>query len=203
MALERHVLFQRDNLPKGWKMGESANREEKLIFFLAMPMKNVKKLNSVFEAVSDPNGPQYGAYLSSKEVRELTATPVSTVQKVLKFLKNCTCENLGDSLRCQASVQTIEHLFKTQMKVFTHAASKTRAVRHFGSFSIPRALKPHVEFVSGLGYLIAPKAKAASQRVGAGDYYVTPETLRNLYNIGVSGSKATSQGVAEFSGNFN
>jgi len=209
-AFARTVLYQRSSVPAEWTVGARAPADATLEFTVALKQQNLDELDRLFWDLSDPNSVNYGKYLTSEQVRALTAATPDAVSSTLTFLADggCKCQDLKDALACEGSVASLESLFATSFHVMTHTSGRT-IVRHMGGLSIPDSLAAHVEFVSGLGMFPVPKLGKEPKPVPeAGnydddpffaDYHVVPETIEQFYSLQTAvGSPASTQGVGEF-----
>ena len=130
---------------------------------------------------------------------------------------NATCISNGASLKCTSQIPTAEAMFQTEFHAFTHKTTKTKVINHIGTLSLPSEISKDIDFVSGLGQFMASSKQnhissivstAPTSNCGGSmgqNCFVTPETMRTLYNISddTLGSSSTSVGVAEFGGNYN
>ena len=214
-------------VPPAWARGSRAKPDAPVTFRVALAGANTG-VEDALARVSDPLSPAYGHYLTPAELRARFAAPTAVQARAEDFFARhgVACGNLGGAaLACQGSAAALEDAFQTEFYQFTHRASGKTVVRHTGTLSLPRPVANAVDFVSGLGQFMhfpgqriryggttasAAAATAADGTTCGGshgqDCYVTPYTLRQLYNVSdavATGSPKTSVGVAEFSGNFD
>ena len=222
----RHVLFTRDRAPEGWVQGPRATQEESptMTFYVALAAANKNVVGKLLNEVANVDHKNYANYMSPMELREFSQAPIPLQRRVQDYFEGfhsaIACANTnGASLKCTCTdILALEKLFETTFHTFTHTETSLTVVRHVGALSVPTSLKGDVLSVTGLGSFLvfsrrkqhavdgAVASKAGASCAGGTGCYVLPETLRNLYNVSDAqavGGGASSQGVAEFAGNFN
>jgi subtilase family serine protease len=110
-----------------------------------------------------------------------------------------------DVVIARGSVAQVEAALRTKLELWEHESGRVRRIRTL-RWSLPAALTPHVELLSGLSEFWLPKKKAKripavpGNSVKAG--YVIPDTVRRLYGMPKDNfrdvSKASSICLAEF-----
>ncbi|XP_048215399.1 tripeptidyl-peptidase 1 [Perognathus longimembris pacificus] len=204
---------QRLTLPPGWASLGRVDPEEELSLTFALKQQNLERLSELVQAVSDPNSPQYGKYLTLEDVAELVRPSLLTLLTVQKWLlaagaQNCHSVTTRDFLTCSLSVRQAELLLPgAEFHRFVGGHAETRVIRSLHSYQLPQALAPHVDFVGGLHRF--PPTSSLRQRPGpqvAGTVGmhlgVTPSVIRQRYNLTEkdvgSGSTNNSQACAQF-----
>ena len=192
---------------------------EIVTFHVALTGAN-KNVEDILQAVSDPRSQQYGKYYTIQQLQNTFQAPTDIQMRVESFFanNNATCISNGASLKCTTQIPTAEALFQTEFHAFTHKTTKTKVINHIGTLSLPSEISKDIDFVSGLGQFMAsskhnhissitaPTLPTSNCGGSVGqNCFVTPETMRTLYNISddTLGSSSTSVGVAEFGGNYN
>jgi tripeptidyl-peptidase-1 len=183
-----------------WEKVSRAAKTETVDFVAALPMSNVDRLQSIFEAVSDPKNAKYGQWMSKAEINELTATPGWVANSVLSWLESAgnSCTRRSDSIKCRGTVSSIEAMLSTRMHTYQHKKSGDRVHQVDSTYSFPEEMNGKIEFISGLnGFPVEHLGRA--RKLEAGEQYTVPETLVNMYSLsGASGSSSTTQAAAEF-----
>ena len=227
-AGDRHVLSTRTQTPEGWRRLDAVPANQHVGFTVALPQKNLEKLSEFLNAVSDPRSMRYGQYATAEEIQALTSPSAGVAERVQKALSPASCTSMGDFLKCSATAAQVCQIFGSNgnnssgsdgyldltLNTFVHEETGVRRTGVLGSISVPVSIRNQVSFVAGLSNFVEPKRRSkvheaagtvSTQR--SGDLYVTPETLRNLYNVSDSvapGSEASIQASAEFGPeNFN
>jgi hypothetical protein len=152
---------------------------------------------------SDPDSPRYGEYLSAKETQELTAVPGLSKRIVSLLELESFCQSLGDSLLCAAPISKITACFHTSFHVFRHESGK-QTIRQVGEMSVLSQAAESISFVTGLStFFSLSRGRTVNEKgQGAGKPIITPNTLRELYNVSESelpaNTPSTIVAVAEF-----
>lgn len=193
----RHVLNFETTVPADWSVVGPAAKSAIIPFYVALTQENVNILSDIFESVSNPQSLQYGEYMSRSDILKLVAPTPARANRVSEYLSNMKCENMGDALRCEASVAAIETAFETSLMVVTHTPSGLHLIRQIGNLSIPVSLAADVQFLSPLSQFAAPHRRPRASPSNA-DFFIVPETLTRMYNISENGDVRSTQGVAEF-----
>ena len=200
------------NLKVGWVQGARAPAAAKLQLHLLLKQENVQALERKLLDVSDPQSRHYGKHLSNEAVHALVAPSASTVGAVRSYLAEfgVTSANVtmnGDIVKIASiPVATAERLLGCEYYHYHHETGVTTL--RTPSYSLPRAVRPHVAAVSPT-VMLPPTAKAIRNFPNTlsddPDALVnTPKTLRKLYGVGEVQGKASAnkQAVTGFIGQF-
>lgn len=136
--------------------------------------------NLVLTQLSNISHPNYGLYLTQKEIDEMTRTSPEDVQKVKMFLTShnvTNCEFRSDSVKCVAPAKTFSKItkFPKQILFAEHHVTHSKHILKFAHYS---QHKKHTKFV-------------------------TREVLMRVYNItgnGYVNNSRISTGAMEFGG---
>lgn len=80
--LERLVM----PLKEGWSLAGDADSQALLSLTFAVKLRNVDKVQQLFEQVSDPKHAKYGAYESREWLNELTKPSDASIKAVQQFI---------------------------------------------------------------------------------------------------------------------
>jgi subtilase family serine protease len=146
-----------------------------------MALKNMAGLKSFVAEVSNPNGREYGQYLSTEQFASSyapAAADVAAVQKLLEQagMKNVTVGPQGVYVSATATVAQLRTAFKVSQNLYAYHGFTLRANKE--APTIPASLGGKIVYIGGLddttmmrkpfhhsitqGDLVAPKAEAAA-----------------------------------------
>jgi hypothetical protein len=94
-------------------------------FTVLLQQRNLDELNKLSQAVSDPNSPQYGKFLTPQQIADMTQPTKADQDRAVQWLKDALkltdaqIENTGDSIKIRdASVSNVQQAFQCQMHAF-------------------------------------------------------------------------------------
>eukprot|EP01117_Protostelium_nocturnum_P012008 TRINITY_DN4397_c0_g1_i3.p1 TRINITY_DN4397_c0_g1~~TRINITY_DN4397_c0_g1_i3.p1 ORF type:complete len:152 (-),score=51.59 TRINITY_DN4397_c0_g1_i3:51-506(-) len=119
--------------------------------------QNKDELSRKFEAVSDPNSPEYGQFMTKEQVDALVATDGKIMDSIEEWLNpfkdQIEVTKRADSLTVTATLETLSKIFDTQFKIYKHSPSGKKYTRIAGQAKIPSNLKGGIDMVGGLSDL--------------------------------------------------
>ncbi|NXF12553.1 TPP1 peptidase, partial [Smithornis capensis] len=161
----------------------------------ALRQRGTARLARLVEAVSDPQSPQYGQYLSLEQVRDLVQPSPATLMTVLKWLQghgveDCQSVTTLDFLECQLPASMAERLLPGA-EFHRYVQGQRSLVRSPLPYTVPVELVEHLDFVGGMHRfpvehmaISRAKARKESGSVRASFHLgVTPAILRQRYNM--------------------
>eukprot|EP00164_Ancoracysta_twista_P002173 GFYU01002869.1.p1 GENE.GFYU01002869.1~~GFYU01002869.1.p1 ORF type:complete len:645 (+),score=223.97 GFYU01002869.1:133-2067(+) len=200
-------------IPPQWSMGARADPSTQHTIVLALKQSN--SLDSACSQVSDPKSASYGQYLTNDQITALVANEAA-VEATTNWVEShgVTTYKVNknrDFVTVTAPVSTIEAMLQTSFFSFSHPTGK-QAVRA-RRYAVPAELAEHIAFIGGttrfpqhddIPTVTMPATEARRKlQGGASEPQVTPQFLRDFYNIKYSGDAVnpkSSQAVAEFPG---
>jgi subtilase family serine protease len=169
----------------GWvknaTLKSSASAETSVTVSVNMTLKNVAGLKSFVAEVSNPNGREYGQYLSTEQFAARyapAAADVAAVEKLLEQagMKNVTAGPHGVYVSATATVAQLRTAFKVSQNLYAYQGLTLRANKE--APTIPASLAGKIVYIGGLddtammrkpfhrsisqGDLVAPKSAAAA-----------------------------------------
>nr|DBA32340.1 TPA: hypothetical protein GDO54_000140 [Pyxicephalus adspersus] len=110
-----NALAEGRSVPHGWTETDRLSGDESVILTFALKQQNVDKLEKLLGAVSNPDSPQYGHYLSLEDLRALLQPSLDTLRTVRTWLEKhgvqqCDSVQTRDFLQCEMPVSTAEVL---------------------------------------------------------------------------------------------
>ena len=194
---------------KGWTVTRRAPKSAPLRLTVALKQSNVEKLTALLHAVSDPESPAYGEFLSRDEVNDLTAPSADTKEAVRAWLGEAAVDATpnGDFVTLDTTVGEAERLLAAQYWTFTHTSSGRTVSRLAAgvTYTLPEGVASAIDFVAPTTTFppVTAKPVASALRAHAGvKPVITPPKLRALANLSATdvgvGAKGIKQGVASF-----
>jgi len=184
-------------------------------FSAAMPIKNQATLEAKLLDISNPTSPNFGQWMTRDEVNALIEPSAGDRADVRKWVTStgAKCVDMPSSLKCVASVSSVNKLLKTKLSAFQQKTQNNKVVHRLHPESTytswPNSLDDKLLFLTNLADFPTVKRRngAIKQiemvdgKVQATDYAVVLETLTDFYQLkGVKGAKVSSTAPAEFQG---
>lgn len=201
----RKVISSRSVFPKAWNQVSRADGHHNVEFTVGVKQTNLHQLEERFWSVSDPSSPEWQNFMALDEIDSLIAPKSDDKEAVrswLSELPGAVVTDRGDSFKVRAAVKGVEHLFDTELHLFSHDYGHLIA-RAVGDVSIPAQVSEAIDIVSGLTDfpMRGPKNlhRDTIAQSAAAAPVVIPESLKGMYSV-PAGLAATgvSQSVAEF-----
>lgn len=184
------------------------DRSEKVEVTFAIKQTGLERLEQMLMDVSSPRSPNYGNYMTFKEIAEVVYAREESVAAVLQMLKSAGVDEGAVSFTpakeyatVKIPVSAVEELFKAEMKIFEREGKQlTRSKK----FNMPESIRDHVDFVSGVDHFPPASVVGLNQSsIPQGSEYVqfvNPEVIDMEYNIDgyVATNRKTTQAIASF-----
>ncbi len=168
--------------------------------YIALPQQNTHVLQELLDDVSDINSPNYGHYLTAKEIANIVSAPKEDRAKVIDFLlfEGMEVIDFGDSLKVTGTQEKINQLFQNNGQTYT----------------VPEQIQDHVVFIEGLIKKVYPRNSKMTQDPNASNAasesskysnpasgYAAREVVERVYSIDLNSSNITSIAAIEYQGN--
>jgi tripeptidyl-peptidase-1 len=183
-------------LPRDWKRVAShqgeMNLNEVQKMHIGLKRNNMKQLDSIFWDVSNPESENYGEHLKHEQMRDLISVGPAGLAKVTAWLKENGIEEYTvarheDAIAFDLTAEKVQKLLKVQFKTYQNTVNKRRVNRAVSKVTIPDALAPFVETVSGhRGFpfvLNKEKKNVMTKNLGSESQNITPKLLYKMYNV--------------------
>ncbi|XP_053791774.1 tripeptidyl-peptidase 1 [Vidua chalybeata] len=182
LELERDQPFR---VPPGWAHAGRVDPGHPVQLTFALRQRGTARLTRLVEAVSDPQSPRYGQYLSLEQVRDLVQPSPATLMTVLKWLQghgveDCWSVTTLDFLECHLPASTAERLLPGA-EFHRYVQGQLSLVRSPLPYTVPAELAKHLDFVGGMHRF--PTERKAVSRAGARK---DPQLARALFHLGVT-----------------
>jgi tripeptidyl-peptidase-1 len=140
-------------VPAGWSLSSAPDNDTQIVLQVALAQQNIDQLESRLSSVSTPGSSSYGQYLDLGDINALFSPSDASKNAVTAWLNSSginTYTAQGDSVWLKASVAQANSLLGTTFNTYTDAQgmSKIRTTQ----YSIPQALKAHIDLVSPTTY---------------------------------------------------
>ncbi|KAA1474733.1 family S53 protease [Dentipellis sp. KUC8613] len=192
-ARTRHLMHRRDNPPGSFVNEGPAPADQVFNLQFALVQHDFATLEKKLYAGSTPGSPEYGQYLTKKQVEALVAPAPESVSALDSWLSshNLSSQQLspsGDVRGVNLTVAQANELLSANYSTFVNQAANLTAVRTL-SYSIPNDLLAHVTTVyPTTTFPVPPSGPARSWLPSnqSGDNCVnsfTPACIRQLYGL--------------------
>jgi len=187
-------------LPKKWTFSSECNDDTSITLTLAIKQENVDELHDELLKVSDPRSESYGKHWTFEKVHEFLQPSKESKNRIISWLKSNGIEESsvkeltpnGDFIRVTTDAKTANQLLNTKYGYWVHADSGKTHLRVKDDYFVPSDVSELIDFISPtLRFpveahtnkieLIGTKDRAT---ISADTTYVTPSTLKSLYNLG-------------------
>lgn len=124
--------------------------------YVWLKQKNIKKLETLLQHISEPRSPEYGKYLSKEEIRKISAPTHTQVKKVCKFFENkinniCRISVSGDMIALSTHIQEAEDAFNVHISAYMPRDANDQSAIFFRSdkdIVLPNEISDLVEDIS-------------------------------------------------------
>ena len=198
-----------DTGPPGWERVRRAKNLETVQVTFAIKQSMPWWLESKLRAVSYPDSPEYGRYMSFEEIAEHVYGLPESVQAVLDALESVGITGQVDftlgrdfAVVRDMPVSAAEKLFRAEFHHYQYVQIPSWTTIKSLKFSLPATLYGHVDFISGINDFARPnriRARMSHMNYNASEV-VDPVTIDKVYNISgyVASNPSSSQAVAAF-----
>lgn len=192
-------------IPANWEEIGKPSLDLQLEFGLLLPQQNINILENTLFNISNPTHKSYGKWLNKSEIDRIIGTDLKQVEIVKDWIdssiSNYSLRETTDSLYCITRVENINKIFNTTILKYRNI--KTKAIFYSGrkkGYSIPAYLDDIIRIIIGIGdFPEYTYNTMKTKTVKDNNLYITPSSLRKLYNISKSiNSVNSSQTVVEF-----
>ncbi|KIJ29336.1 hypothetical protein M422DRAFT_188615 [Sphaerobolus stellatus SS14] len=202
---------RRDTVPRGFVHNGPAAANQTITLRIALNSNNLAGLEKALFDVSTPSSALYGQHLTKEEVEAFVAPTSEATNTVNEFLSShgitpTTISPAGDWLSITVNIAKANQMFAADFSVFTQESTGEQTIRTL-SYSVPAALKPHVELVHptvAVGSPVPDVAVTPDAVPASCATEITPACLQALYGIpaSVPSQSASKIGVSGFIGQF-
>eukprot|EP01091_Cochliopodium_minus_P014673 TRINITY_DN500_c0_g1_i2.p1 TRINITY_DN500_c0_g1~~TRINITY_DN500_c0_g1_i2.p1 ORF type:complete len:414 (-),score=121.78 TRINITY_DN500_c0_g1_i2:789-2030(-) len=203
---KRIELEGKQQVLNGWVKSEKADPHDNISLLFALKHTNLAKSLEMFMRVSDPKHKDYGKHLTWKQSGSLVEPKQENIEKLISFLKSNGIDEYHlsdhkDFVKVETTVSKGEKMLETSFHKYKNINLKKVLIRA-EKYSVPEELGEVLHFVGGVKRLPRVKKMKIDRkdtRLGK-RAYVVPQTIRNTFNISVTGNpnNKNQQAVAQF-----
>ncbi|KAI5861519.1 subtilisin-like protein [Durotheca rogersii] len=198
-------------LPSGWRFEEPAKAGEPIRLSLVLKQPRINELKDRLNRISDPSNAQYGHHLTREEAKAYEAPDQKSQYLVQQWLRSNKIGNViadGSIVTITATVAEVNRILNTSLGRYSFQGSHT--VLRALSYSLPRVLEGHVDFVYPISNFMQPSqnrlktlpvgkaAMAANEEEQPCPTGVNPACLKKLYNVTYAGTTAPASSRVRF-----
>ncbi|KAJ5780513.1 Peptidase S8/S53 subtilisin/kexin/sedolisin [Penicillium paradoxum] len=184
-------------VPDGWSKGGRPPASKLITFRLAITQNNAAEFEQKVIDLSTPEHPSYGRHMTRDEVNDFLRPSPAISDQIIAWLRseNVPASSINSNIywiTFTVPVSQAEQMLKTQFFYFQHQAQNSLAIRTLG-YSVPRVLHPHIQliqpttrfgdFSSQRSFHLQPSPVTSEQLAAQCDRIITPDCLRELYEI--------------------
>lgn len=186
----------------GWSSLE-APCKGRIHFTVFLKQRNLDVLDATFKAVSDPDSPRYGQFLTKQEVDQLVGASRIAISAVSSWLisngvDEGSFELHADSVTVDTDCASASRVFAASFRQYEHKDHGQPHMLLHGVATVPVEVAEHVDFVMGISELWRGRSQMGNSRRAhhnqvrdavdlkvqdALDLKVTPQLLRTYYNV--------------------
>ena len=152
-------------------------------FTLVLEQQNINILEDYVLDISDPESDNYGNYFTKEQVIDIVRTDSEKLKLELNE-KGVYYQDVGDALRCEASVQFVEEFFNVIMDTYYNRKTEEIIYKTSDIIIVPEG----VMFVSGLDNKFMNykhfNEKSKNSKIEVDGGFVAREVLEKLYDLG-------------------
>lgn len=143
---------------------DTVSEHETMRITLHLKRRNLDELDRIFNAVTDPDSPDYGKYLTMAQVTNIVAPSSETLETVIAWLKANGAERIAvvnnkDVIKAYMPKKHVERAFSVRINRF-EAHGKT-IFRSPAKHVTPSEISRHVELIQGISdFPLFPRNRA-------------------------------------------
>ncbi|TEY36183.1 hypothetical protein BOTCAL_0561g00030 [Botryotinia calthae] len=210
-------------IPQGWAQLEKPRPHKTIKLRIALEQPDHELFEQKLYAVSSPDHSEYGQHLEREELKKFIKPADQSTQAVLSWLEKSgisesNIHNDGEWINFRTSIKQAEDMLNTTFHYYAHQDQKqNKQIRTLG-YSIPKEISSHITMIqptTRFGQIRAQRSQIFREdfsalslptlNTTACNVTITPQCLRDLYNIGDYTAKANPEsrlGVAGYLGQW-
>jgi tripeptidyl-peptidase-1 len=204
------------SLSEQWKWSSSCSDDESIELTFAIKQQNIDQLTSILNDISNPKSKNYGQYYTIDSIHELLKPSDDSLNTIKTWLLDYVNEDEiksvtpnSDFLRIKTTIEKANKLLNTQYGIWTNSNGEQH-IRVKDNYYVPKSVGQHLDFVSPTlrfplkkhvktqAYISSKSLDITSDKTS----YVTPTTLKALYDypddVSASSTSGNAQCVASF-----
>ncbi|KAI9647821.1 Tripeptidyl-peptidase sed2 [Ciborinia camelliae] len=208
-------------IPQGWIQLEKPRPFKTIKLRIALEQPNHELFEQKLYAVSTPDHSDYGQHLDREELKRLIKPADESTEAVLSWLEKSGISesnivNDGEWIIFRTSIQQAEEMLNTTFHYYVHRDKKISKQIRTLQYSVPKEVSSHVTMIqptTRFGQMRAERSQIFREEFGAAalpslnttacNATITPQCLRDLYNIGNYTAKANPKSRLGVAGYLN
>ncbi|KAI4180759.1 MAG: hypothetical protein L6R41_007030 [Letrouitia leprolyta] len=196
-------------IPQGWQQGRSPPAAQRLRFRIALKQENAYQFEQHVLAISTPDNPKYGEHMSRDDLKAMLRPSSDASSAILQWLRaegvpSSDIKDDGDWINFYVSATEAERIMDTKFYYYSNSVNGVERIRTL-HYSVPQALHKHIHMIQPTTRFgqINPQRSTIYQHFEIGESKgaigqyrgstlnatfcnstITPQCLRDLYNIG-------------------
>ncbi|KAG9590356.1 subtilisin-like protein, partial [Aureobasidium melanogenum] len=194
------LLDKVDHVPQGWSEIESPSPSTRFKLSIALIPANKELLHKTLTNISTPGHEDYGKYLNESELQTVVRPSETSTNAVLKFLEDSGIprsdfEQHGDWIDFTTDAKTANKMMDASFKTYREDTGRDIVIVRTKEYSLPEEVARHVNMIEPTTQFptvarpLEPRSvhidQALQKPIDQNDcsQTITPECLRNLYNL--------------------
>lgn len=209
-AISSNAYFESlREIPSGWTRVGKPNPSTRFHLRIALEQPDHELFEQTLMAVSSPDNKQYGMHLKREDIKALVKPRDQSTDAVLSWLhasgiEDSDIENDGEWINFYTSVANAEAMMDTEFHYYTKGSVATKKIRTL-HYSVPSDISSHITMIqptTRFGQYKAQRSTIVKTEETKGEFSVlsvtnstsfnatacnttiTPDCLRDLYNVG-------------------
>lgn len=191
LPLPRKVLgTENTHVTPDWTDEGVASSSAAVQFRLFFYLRNLDRLDEIYEDRINPNSPNYRQWMSREEIFGLVGPSQLAKKHVTAWLKRngvdaAAIKDNGEAFVVDTTAEIASKLFETEFHQFVSAKNGKTILRQVGEYSLPVSISRVVEFVSGITSFPVNKRLSAHARAPEDNQQgkIVPYVINELYSI--------------------
>ncbi|KAG8529478.1 uncharacterized protein KY384_006115 [Bacidia gigantensis] len=212
-------------IPQGWEQGRAPGASEQLRFRIAIKQDNAFDFEQHVLAISDPDHPKYGQHMKRDELKDMLRPSPDASSAILEWLRSegvseRHIQDDGDWINFYVPTTEAERILHTKFYYYHNKAADIDRIRTL-QYSVPPNVHQYVQMIQPTTrfgqmqpekstvyehFVIGDSAKQLNQyqspnlNVTLCNTTITPQCLRDLYQIGDARGSAENGGSIGIAG---
>ncbi|KAK4163776.1 peptidase S8/S53 domain-containing protein [Cladorrhinum sp. PSN259] len=218
-AVSARVMDTLAAIPQGWKQIRAAEPEEKVLLRVGLKQQRAQALEQLVLDMSTPGHVNYGKHMTRDEIRSYTAPSKAATSAVVRWLEAHGIEPAVDNdwVTFSTTVDKANRLLDARFAWYQYTDDKTPKIRAL-SYAVPDEVARHIDLVQPTTRFGQPNAQRSTifdiyrpdgvhstkftvadqgaDQAAACNTTITPQCLRDLYNVRYKPSNDPANKVA-------
>lgn len=198
------------DVPEGWSQVGSPQPSMRLQFRIAVTTPNNALLDQKLLDISTPGHALYGQHLKRDELKAMLRPSPSATRQIMNWLESSGVQGKdivddGEWINFLTNTTTAEKMMDTKFKIYRNEDAQVDKVRTL-QYSVPEQLHQYIDMIQPTTRFGQPKPQRSTLRIkeiigpasdaapASCNTNITPECLRELYNVSDSNPGGPASG---------